>query len=102
MVHQRNPPSPLSEDEVRYESFPCVRGLECGKGRFVENASPSSENAEVETNGSSEISFFALSEDEVSHKLFLGLEVSRVGKVSSQRTPPSHVKTLRMISTVHS
>jgi len=21
MVHQRNPPSPLSEDEVRYESF---------------------------------------------------------------------------------
>jgi len=40
MVHQRNPPSPLSEGEVRYEPFPCVRGLESGKGRFTENTSP--------------------------------------------------------------
>ena len=28
--------------------FPCVRSLECGKGRFAENASPSSESAKVE------------------------------------------------------
>jgi len=40
--------SPLSEDEVSYELFPCVRGLESGKGRFVENTSPSSENAKNE------------------------------------------------------
>jgi len=59
MVHQRNPPLPLSEDEVRYELFPCVRGLENEKGRFTENASPSSENAMVERNSSLEKSFFA-------------------------------------------
>jgi len=81
MVHQRNPPSPLSEDEVRYESSPYVRGLECGKGRFAENASPSSENAKVGRNGSSEKSSSALSEDEVSHKLSLGLEVLRLGGI---------------------
>ena len=31
--------SPLSKDEVRYEPFAWVRGLESGKGRFVESAS---------------------------------------------------------------
>jgi len=35
----------LSEDEVIYEPFAWVRSLESGKGRFVENTSPSSENA---------------------------------------------------------
>jgi len=58
MVYQTNPPSPLSEDEVRYEPFPGVRGLECGRGRFAENTSPSNENAKVERNGSSEKSSF--------------------------------------------
>jgi len=29
-------------------SFPWVRGLESGKGRFIENTSPSSENARAE------------------------------------------------------
>ena len=88
MVRGKNPSSPLSKYEVRYEPFPCVRGLECRKGRFAENVSPSSENAKVERNGSIEKSSLALSEDEVSHKLSLGLEVSRVGMVGSQRTPP--------------
>jgi len=32
--------SPLSGDEVKYKLFPFVRGLERGKGRFVENTSP--------------------------------------------------------------
>jgi len=59
MVHQRNPPLPLSEDEVRYELFPCVRGLEKGKGKFAENTSPSSESTKVERNGSPEKSSFA-------------------------------------------
>jgi len=54
MVRQINPPSPLSKDEVRYKPFPCVRGLECGRGRFAENTFPSSENVKVERNGSSE------------------------------------------------
>jgi len=44
---------------------------------------PSSENAKVERNGSSEKSSFALSGDEVSYKLSLGLEASRAGKVGS-------------------
>ena len=44
----------MSEDEVRYEPFTCVRGLECGRVRFAKNTSPSSENAKVERNGSSE------------------------------------------------
>jgi len=47
MVHQRNPPSPLSKDEVSYESFAWVRSLESGKNRFAENASPSIENEQV-------------------------------------------------------
>jgi len=65
-----------------------VRGLEYGKGRFAKNVSPSSENAKVERNGSSEKSSFALSKNEVIHKLSLGLEVSGAGKVGSQKTPP--------------
>jgi len=48
IVHQRNPPSHLSEDEVSYESFAGVRSLKSGKGRFVENTSPSSENTKNE------------------------------------------------------
>ena len=48
MVNQRNPPSPLSEDEISYESFAWVRSLESGKGRFAENAFPSSENTKNE------------------------------------------------------
>jgi len=56
-VHQRNPPFPLSEDEVRHEMFPCVRGLESRKGVFAENTSPPSESAEVEQNSSLKSSF---------------------------------------------
>ena len=39
--------------------FTCVRDLESGKGRFIENTSPSSESAKVERNGSPEKSSFA-------------------------------------------
>ena len=48
MVHQRNLPSPLSEDEVSYELISWVRSLGSGKDRFAENASPSSENTKNE------------------------------------------------------
>jgi len=40
MVHQLNPLLPLGEDEISYKPFTWVRGLEVGKGRFAENASP--------------------------------------------------------------
>jgi len=59
MVHQRNPPLPLSEDEVIHKLSPCVRGLEEEKGSFAENAFPSSENAKAERNSSPEKSSFA-------------------------------------------
>jgi len=39
--------------------FTCVKGLENENGSFAENASPSSENAKVEQNGSPEKSSFA-------------------------------------------
>jgi len=60
MVHRLNPPLPLGEDEVSYEPFTWVRGLEVEKGRFVENTSPLSGNAKVEQYGSPVISPLAL------------------------------------------
>jgi len=42
----------LGEDEVNYEPFTWVRGLEVGKGRFAENTSPLNENAKVKQYGS--------------------------------------------------
>ena len=50
---------------------------------------PSSENAKVERNSSPDKSSPPLSENEVNCTLSLGLEVSRVVEVGSQRTPPS-------------
>ena len=71
-----------------------------GKGRLVENTSPSSENAKVEQNSSPVKSSSPLSEDEVSHRLFLRLEVSRKKRAGSQRTLPPRVRTPRLSSAV--
>ena len=50
MVRQLNPLLPLwDKDEVSYELLPWTRSLKVGIGRFVENTSPLSENAKVET-----------------------------------------------------
>ena len=96
MVHQWNPPSPLSEDEVSCESFFWLRGLENGKGRFAENTSPSSENTKNEQvwfTSETLIRLWAKMRSVTNRSL--GLEVSRAGRVGSQRTPPPRVKTPR-------
>jgi len=65
IVHHRNPTSPLSKGKVSYKLLLCVRGLGCGKGKFAENTSPTSENAKVERSSSPGKSSSPLSEDEV-------------------------------------
>jgi len=90
MVHHRNPPSPLSEDEVSYKPFAWVRSLESGKDRFAENTSPSSENTKKEQVWfTSEILSRLWVEMRSVISCSLGLEVSRTGKVGSQNTSPS-------------